>query len=48
MLQVLKKDGIAGIKRFSGAIRKERRIRPKWVLQLNRSIYGVSDAGQSF
>jgi hypothetical protein len=48
MLRVLEKDGIAGIKRFSGSMRKERRIRPKMVLQLNRSIYGVPDAGQSF
>jgi hypothetical protein len=48
MLQVLMKDVMAGIKRFSGSVRKERRIRPKWVLQLNRSIYGVPDAGQSF
>ena len=29
-------------------MRKERRIRPKTVLKLNRSIYGVPDAGQSF
>ena len=37
-----------GIKRFSRDMRKERRIRPKTVLKLNRSIYGVPDAGQSF
>jgi hypothetical protein len=29
-------------------MRKERRIRPKTVLKLNRSIYGAPDAGQSF
>jgi hypothetical protein len=29
-------------------MRNERRIRPKTVLKLNRSIYGVPDAGQSF
>jgi hypothetical protein len=48
MLTLLKKDGIEGVKRFSRDIRKERRIRPKTVLKLNRSIYGVPDAGQSF
>jgi len=48
MLKVLNKEGIVGIKRFSSSMRKERRIRPKMVLQLNRSIYGVPDAGQSF
>jgi hypothetical protein len=48
MLLVLDKDGIEGIKRFSRDMRKERRIRPKTVLKLNRSIYGVPDAGQSF
>ena len=29
-------------------MKKERRIRPKTVLKLNRSIYGVPNAGQSF
>jgi hypothetical protein len=48
MIQLLKKDGIEGVKRFSGKMKKERRIRPKTVLKLNRSIYGVPDAGQSF
>jgi hypothetical protein len=48
MIQLLKKEGIAGVKRFSGEMKKERRIRPKTVLKLNRSIYGVPDAGQSF
>jgi hypothetical protein len=48
MLLLLKKYGIDGVKRFSRDMRKERRIRPQTVLKLNRSIYGVPDAGQSF
>jgi hypothetical protein len=48
MLKVLNEEGNAGIKWFSGMMRKESRIRPKMVLQLNRSIYGVPDAGKSF
>ena len=48
LIKLLTKDGLAGVKRFSGQMRKERRIRPKTVLKLNRSIYGVPDAGQSF
>ncbi len=48
LTKLLMEEGIEGIKRFSRNMRKERRIRPKTVLQLNRSIYGVPDAGQSF
>jgi hypothetical protein len=48
MILLLKQEGMEGIKRFSRDMRKERRIRPKTVLKLNRSIYGVPDAGQSF
>ncbi len=43
MLTLLKKYGIEGVKRFNRDMRKERRIRPKTVLKLNRSIYGVPD-----
>jgi hypothetical protein len=48
LIKLLLKDGLAGVKKFSSNMRKERRIRPKTVLKLNRSIYGVPDAGQSF
>ncbi len=48
LILLLKKDRIEGVKRFSRSMRNERRIRPKTVLKLNRSIYGVPDAGQSF
>ena len=48
MIKLLNEEGVEGIKRFSRDMRKERRIRPKTVLKLNRSIYGVPDAGQSF
>jgi hypothetical protein len=48
LIQVLKVDGIQGIKNFSKRLRQERRVRPKTVLKLQRSVYGIPDAGQSF
>jgi hypothetical protein len=48
LLEVLKSDGIKGIKDFSRKIRQERRVRPESVLELKRSVYGIPDAGQSF
>jgi hypothetical protein len=48
LIDVLKVDGIKGIKAFSRRIRQERRVRPDKVLQLKRSVYGIPDAGQSF
>jgi hypothetical protein len=48
MLLLLEKEGLEGVKAFGRKMRKERRIRPKMVLKLNRSIYGIPDAGQSF
>ncbi len=48
LIEVLKTDGIKGIKEFSRKIKQERRVRPKTVLQLKRSVYGIPDAGQSF
>ena len=47
-IEVLKKEGISGIKKFSRNLRNERRIRPDKVLELKRSVYGIPDAGQSF
>ena len=48
LLEVLKTDGIKGIKDFSKRLRQERRVRPETVLKLKRSVYGIPDAGQSF
>jgi hypothetical protein len=49
LIEVLKIDGMKGIKDFSKRLRNERRVRPKTVLQLlKRSVYGIPDAGQSF
>ena len=48
LIEVLKKEGISGIKKFSRNLRNERRIRPDKVLELKRSVYGIPDAGQSF
>ena len=46
--QMEKEGGFKSVKDFARRIKKERRERPKTVLQLNKSIYGIPDAGQSF
>jgi hypothetical protein len=48
LLEVLKLDGMKGIKDFSRKLRQERRVRPDTVLEIKRSVYGIPDAGQSF
>jgi hypothetical protein len=48
LVEVLKVDGMKGIKDFSRRLRTERRVRPKTVLKLNRSVYVIPDAGQPF
>ena len=48
LIDVLKSDGIQGIKAFSRKMRNERRIRPDKVLEIKRSVYGIPDAGQAF
>ena len=45
---VLKDEGMVGVKRFARTIRKDRRDKPAEVLRLDKSIYGIPDAGQSF
>jgi hypothetical protein len=45
---ILKDEGMAGVKRFARTIRKDRRDKPMEVLRLDKSIYGIPDAGQSF
>jgi hypothetical protein len=48
LLSVLKSAGMAGIKSFGRKMRDERRIRPKTVLQIKRSVYCIPDAEQAF
>ena len=43
-----KEGGMKSVKEFARKMKKERRERPRWVLQLNKSVYGIPDAGQSF
>ena len=43
-----KEGGMKSVKDFARKMKKERRERPKTVLQLNKSVYGIPDAGQSF
>jgi hypothetical protein len=45
LLQILKEEGMEGIKRLSRKLKKEHRDRPKSVLKLKKSIYGIPDAG---
>ena len=48
LLAVLKSAGMTGIKAFGRKMRQERRVRPKTVLKVKRSVYGIPDAGQAF
>jgi hypothetical protein len=41
-------EGIKSVKDFTRKMKRERRERPKTILQLNKSVYGIPDAGQSF
>jgi hypothetical protein len=43
-----KEGGVKSVKDFARRMKKERRERPKTVLKLNKSVYGIPDAGQSF
>jgi hypothetical protein len=48
LMEVLKDEGIKGLKKFASTIRRDRRDKPDEVFKLNKSIYGIPDAGQSF
>ncbi len=45
LMDVLKEEGMAGVKKFARTIRKDRRDKPAEVLRLDNSIYGIPDAG---
>jgi len=48
-LKRMERDGgVKSVKEFARRMKRERRERPKTVLQLNKSVYGIPDAGQSF
>jgi hypothetical protein len=48
LLQKVKEEGPESLKRMARNLKKERRDRPKRVLKLKKSIYGIPDAGQAF
>jgi hypothetical protein len=48
LMTVLKEEGIQGIRELSKQMKRDRRDRPKTVLKLNKSVYGIPDAGQAF
>ncbi len=48
LLDMEKEEGIKAVKDFARKMKRERRERPKTVLKLNKSVYGILDAGQSF
>jgi hypothetical protein len=48
LLKIKANKGMMGIKEFSRQLKKERRWKPENVLLLNRSVYGIPDAGQAF
>jgi hypothetical protein len=43
-----REGGVKSVKDFARRIKRERRKRPKTILKLNKSVYGIPDAGQSF
>ncbi len=47
-MEVLKEQGVQGIKELPKQMKRDRRDRPKTVLKLNKSVYGIPDAGQAF
>jgi hypothetical protein len=48
LMTVLKEQGMQGIKELAKEMKRDRRDRPKTVLKLNKSVYGIPDAGQAF
>ena len=48
LLGIMKNNGIKGIKDYSRQRKKENRWKPKVVLELKSSTYGIPDAGQAF
>jgi hypothetical protein len=48
LLEIMKKNGIKGIKEYSRQRKKESRWKPEIVLELKSSTYGIPDAGQAF
>ena len=47
-MQVLKEQGVQGIRDLAKQMKRDRRDRQKTVLKLNKSVYGIPDAGQAF
>ena len=45
LIEILKVEGMPGIKAFSWKMRNERRLGPDTVLEIKRSVYGIPDAG---
>jgi hypothetical protein len=48
LLPKIKEEGPESLKRMSRYLKRERRDRPKKVLKLKKSIYGIPDAGRAF
>ncbi len=48
LLRIKKEKGVKGIKEFSRNMKKEKRWKPKVVMELKSSTYGIPDARQAF
>ncbi len=48
LLKIVNDKGMSGIKEFSRNMKRERRWKPRVVLELKSSTYGIPDAGQAF
>jgi hypothetical protein len=47
LMKVLKDQGVQGIRDLSKQMKRDRRDRPKTVRKLNKSVYGIPEAGQT-
>jgi hypothetical protein len=48
LMNILKEQGMKGIKDLSRQMKKYRRDHPKTVLKIKKSVYNIPDAGQAF
>ena len=48
LLDLIEKEGVKGLRTFSAARKRESRQRPRVVLSLKSSVYGIPDGGQAF
>ena len=48
LIEMVAKEGVVGLRRFSGKMKRESRQFPRVILLLKSSVYGIPDGGQAF